>query len=208
MKDEFVVRVVDDDKDALEAVCFMIACEGFDVRTYSSAMDFLHDDMPSMPGCVILDVRMPDMSGLELFEELRKRRYEQPVIFLSGHGDIEMAVEALHEGASDFLVKPVNGDKLISAIKKVHASIADERMGLRDEKSLKLKWDGLTEREKEIARYVAEGWMNKTIACEFGISVRTVEVHRARALQKIGLHDSAQIKRFLEIVEQDKFNQY
>lgn len=205
MKEGFVVRVIDDDKDALDAVGFMIACEGFEVKTYSSAMDFLHDDMPSMPGCVILDVRMPDMSGLELFEELRRRKYEQPVIFLSGHGDIEMAVEALHEGASDFLVKPVNGDKLISAIKRVQESIADDRMGLKDEKSLKQKWDALTEREKEITKYVAKGWMNKTMACEFGISVRTVEVHRARALQKIGLHDSAQIKRFLEIVEQDKF---
>lgn len=193
----FLVRVVDDDPSTLEGLGFMLRCEGYEVKTYSSAAEFLRDDMPTVPGCVILDVRMPDMTGLELFAELRRRQYGQPVLFLTGHGDIEMAVQALHDGAADFLVKPVDGSKLTEAVAKALEAKRRVEMGLPDLTAMLDRWGKLTTREKEIVLCVGRGWMNKTIACEYDISIRTVEAHRASALRKLGLTMPAQIAELI-----------
>lgn len=187
----FLVRVVDDDPSTLEGLGFMLRCEGYEVKTYSSASDFLRDDMPTVPGCVILDVRMP------LFAELRRRQYGQPVLFLTGHGDIEMAVQALHDGAADFLVKPVDGSKLTEAVAKALEAKRRVEMGLPDLTEMLDRWSKLTTREKEIVLCVGRGWMNKTIACEYDISIRTVEAHRASALRKLGLTTPAQIAELI-----------
>lgn len=195
--EKFLIRIVDDDASILEGLSFMLRCEGYDVRTYTDAVTFLHEDMPSLPGCLILDVRMPNMTGLELFAELRRRHYAQPVLFLSGHGDIEMAVQALHDGAADFLVKPVDGAKLVEAVAKAFEVSQCRASGLEDLSLLCRRWETLTKREKEIIRCVGRGWMNKTIACEYDISIRTVEAHRAKALHKLGLQTRTQVELFL-----------
>lgn len=188
-----LIRIIDDDPSALESVSFMLACEGYELRTYACARDFLADDMPTRPGCVILDVRMPEMSGLELFAELRRRGSRNPVVFLTGHGDIEMAVQAMRDGAANFLVKPVDGTKLVQAVGAALAGARIHSLGLDDVDELKSRWAELTDREKEVIRAVAAGHMNKTIAAELDISVRTVEAHRASAIRKIGLSSPAQL---------------
>ena len=188
-----LIRVVDDDPSALDGIRFMLLCEGYDITTYPSARSFLTDDMPSRPGCIILDVRMPEMSGLELFAELRRRGNRNPVLFLTGHGDIEMAVQAMQDGAADFLVKPIDGTKLVQAVSKALTKFRARSLGVSDPAAMRAKWATLTEREKEVMRAVAKGWMNKTIAADLDISIRTVEAHRAAAIRKIGLSSPAQL---------------
>ena len=192
-----LVRIVDDDPDQLASLEIMLSAEGWDVACYERASDFFAEDTPSRPGCLILDVRMPDMTGLELFAELRRRQYGQPVLFLTGHGDIEMAVQALHDGAADFLVKPVDGSKLTEAVAKALEAKRRVEMGLPDLTEMLDRWSKLTTREKEIVLCVGRGWMNKTIACEYDISIRTVEAHRASALRKLGLTTPAQIAELI-----------
>lgn len=200
---EPLIRIVDDDEHALDGLRFMLRCEGHDVKTYASAMAFLRDDMPSRTGCLILDVRMPEMSGIELFHELLRRRYRQPIIFLTGHGDIEMAVEAMRQGAADFLVKPVDAEKLVESVNRALMNRANDEEGLTDIELLRDRWETLTGREQEVLRCVARGWMNKTIAANLDISIRTVEAHRAKALHKIGLQTPAQITALLTTLRSD-----
>ena len=197
-KDEApLIRIVDDDGDLRDALLYMLSQEGWEAVAFPDAESFLRSAAPSAPGVLILDVRMPDMTGLELFAELRRRQYPQPVLFLTGHGDIEMAVEALHAGAADFLVKPVDGSKLTEAVAKALEAKRRVEMGLPDLTAMLDRWGKLTTREKEIVLCVGRGWMNKTIACEYDISIRTVEAHRASALRKLGLTTPAQIAELI-----------
>ena len=190
MREEAAIRVVDDEASVRHSWEFILESAGWTVRSYASAEAFLKLDDPHIPGCVVLDVQMPGMSGIELMRELASRSNRLPVIFATAHGDIDMAVQALKDGASDFLPKPVKADRLIAAIEK--AVKAED--GIAAARTL---WDTLTPREKEVAKGVAAGDLNKQVADRLGITEKTVQAHRSSLLRKLGLRGSAELASFL-----------
>ena len=180
-----LVRIVDDDSDLRAAIRFLLESEGWEVADYYSAADFLLNDDPKIPGCLILDVRMPEMTGVELQSELKQHVREIPIVFLSAHGDIEMAVKTLHEGAVDFLTKPVQEDKLVPVISRAVKLDLIKRGLSFDHEKTKERFRELTEREKQIVLLLTKGLLNREVGERLGISTRTVEVHRARAFKTV-----------------------
>lgn len=196
-----LVRIVDDDSDLRAAIRFLLESEGWEVADYYSAADFLLNDDPKIPGCLILDVRMPEMTGVELQSELKQHVREIPIVFLSAHGDIEMAVKTLHEGAVDFLTKPVQEDKLVPVISRVVKLDLIKRGLSFDHEKTKERFRELTEREKQIVLLLTKGLLNREVGERLGISTRTVEVHRARAFKKLELHTISELIQFVHAAE-------
>lgn len=194
---EVLIRIVDDDESLRHALRFMLETEGWRVADYGLAMDFLRADALSVPGCVLLDVRMPGLTGIEAQSLMNDRGMTLPIIFLTGHGDVDMAVMALHEGAVDFIQKPVDNERLLAVI----ASSAYESMvssgGLPDRDTVQKRLESLTNRERDIAELVAQGLTNRLIAERLSIAVRTVEVHRASMLRKLGVKTSDEVAEML-----------
>ena len=188
-----LVRIVDDDPDQLASLELMLSAEGWDVACYERASDFFAEDTPSRPGCLILDVRMPEISGLEMQEELNRREYPLPILFLTGHGDVDMAVHTLKKGAKDFLLKPVDAPRLLTSVATIVQEDCDQRAMPLDSAAWKRKFRELTEREQEIVRYVASGLLNRQIAERLGISERTVHAHRLSAYRKLNVHNVADL---------------
>jgi two-component system response regulator DctR len=195
-----VVYLLDDEAPVLDALGFMLSSRGLDVRPHASGPELLAtvDATPRpLTGVFLLDIRMEPMSGLRVHEELMARRLRNPVLFLSGHGDIPMAVEALKRGAFDFLEKPYSDNALADRVEQALAVDAamhqlDTRQGERQ-----ARLDSLTEREREVMQRVAAGKLNKVIADELHVSVRTVEVHRARVYAKLGVRSAAEVATLL-----------
>ncbi len=196
-----LVRIVDDDSDLRAAIRFLLESEGWEVADYYSAADFLLNDDPKIPGCLILDVRMPEMTGVELQSELKQHVREIPIVFLSAHGDIEMAVKTLHEGAVDFLTKPVQEDKLVPVISRAVKLDLIKRGLSFDHDKTKERFRELTEREKQIVLLLTKGLLNREVGERLGISTRTVEVHRARAFKKLELHTISELIQFVHAAE-------
>lgn len=188
-----LVRIVDDDSDLRAAIRFLLESEGGEVADYYSAADFLLNDDPEIPGCLILDVRMPEMTGIELQGELKQHLRQIPIVFLSAHGDIEMAVKTLHEGAVDFLTKPVQEDKLVPVISRAVKLDLIKRGLSFDHEEIKERYKELTERETQIVSLLIKGLLNREIGERLGISTRTVEVHRARAFKKLQVHTISEL---------------
>ena len=188
-----LVRIVDDDPDQLASLEIMLSAEGWDVACYERASDFFAEDTPSRPGCLILDVRMPEISGLEMQEELNRREYPLPILFLTGHGDVDMAVHTLKKGAKDFLLKPVDAPRLLTSVATIVQEDCDQRAMPLDSAAWKRKFRELTEREQEIVRYVASGLLNRQIAERLSISERTVHAHRLSAYRKLNVHNVADL---------------
>jgi len=179
------VFVVDDDASVRESLALLMRSIDLDVETFASAPDFLDGYDASRLGCLILDVRMPGMSGLELQEVLEARRLTLPIIFLTAHGDVPMAVKAVKAGAVDFLQKPFRDQDLIDKVQHAlarHATTMEKRAG-REEVTARIA--SLTRREHEVMDMVVEGKANKVIAIDLGLSQRTVEIHRARVMKKM-----------------------
>ena len=149
------------------------------------------------PDCLLLDVRMPHMSGLELQLKLREAGCDLPIIFISGHGDIDMAVNTLKAGAIDFLQKPVDDQRLLKTIENAVSHNLAQRRGKREVTDFRNRLESLTQREREVIRMVAQGYSNKEVAREYGISEKTVQVHRGSAYRKLDLHNAAEIARLL-----------
>lgn len=192
------VHLVDDEASVRDALSFLLQSHGLPVHAYASGPEFLAElDANGLRGCIVLDVRMEPMSGLQVFDELLERHTLLPVLFLSGHGDIPMAVDALQKGAFDFLEKPFNGDALVSRVQRalaqeaVHHSQHAEHLHEAD------RLASLSERERAVMHLVAAGKLNKVIADELCVSVRTVEVHRARVFAKLGVRSSAELATLL-----------
>lgn len=196
-----LVRIVDDDSNLRAAIRFLLESEGWEVADYYSAADFLLNDDPKIPGCLILDVRMPEMTGVELQSELKQHVREIPIVFLSAHGDIEMAVKTLHEGAVDFLTKPVQEDKLVPVISRAVKLDLIKRGLSFDHEKTKERFRELTEREKQIVLLLTKGLLNREVGERLGISTRTVEVHRARAFKKLELHTISELIQFVHAAE-------
>ena len=185
-----VVRIVDDDVGVRESYKFLIESDGWLVKTYCSAEDFLEHDNPTVPGCVVLDVRMPGLTGLELQNRLNSFVYKIPVIFISAHADIEMVVKAMQNGALDFLPKPIKDESLLVAIEKAVRLDHTRREKTKEKSEVNQNWSSLSPREQETARLIAEGLLNKQIADRLGITERTVQVHRANVFSKEALQNT------------------
>jgi two-component system, LuxR family, response regulator FixJ len=191
------VFIVDDEEAICDSIAMLLRSVGLATRAFPDANTFLEAYRPEMPGCLILDVRMPRMSGLELQHELNRRRYTLPVIFITGHGDVPMAVEAMRHGAMDFLQKPFNDDKLIRRVQRALEQDARERDLLQRREEIQRRLASLTPRELDIAERVVRGDANKAVAIDLGISARTVELHRARIMQKMGARSLAQLVQMM-----------
>ncbi|MDO5531226.1 response regulator transcription factor [Sutterella sp.] len=195
-----VVRIVDDNPAFRESEAFMLRMMGYNVAEYASALEFLENDDPSVEGCVILDVKMPEMDGLQLQEVMTEQSIGLPIIFLTGHGNVEMAVNALHRGASDFLQKPVEGEKLRASVERALAENASRREHDREIDDARARFDRLTPREQDVSRLVARGLLNKQIAAELGVTEHTVKVHRAAARFKLNARTTADFADMLRLI--------
>jgi FixJ family two-component response regulator len=180
-----VVFVVDDDDAVRDSLALLMKSVGLAVETYPSARDFLDHFDPERIGCLVLDVRMPGMSGIELQERLAKRNATLPIIFVTGHGDVPMAVHALRAGAVDFIQKPFSDQALLDRIQQSLEEHARRRGEDVKKAAIRERIAGLTPREREVMSMVIEGKANKVIAIDLGVSERTVEIHRARVMEKM-----------------------
>lgn len=189
------VFVVDDDDAVRNSLRLLLKSVGLPTVAFASAREYLDSWHPAQPGCLVLDVRMPGMSGLELQEELNRRGAIIPVIFISGHGDIPMAVEAIQHGAFDFLQKPFRDQDLIDRVQRALAADHANRQSLAQRDVLRQRYGSLTPREQEVLVLVTKGKANKVMAGDLDISQRTVEIHRARVMEKMGAQSLAQLVR-------------
>lgn len=218
-----IIRIVDDDPNIHDALAYVLENEGFIVRHYESAESFLINDRPEDPGCAILDVRMGEMSGIVLHDRMKKRGSKLPCIFLSAHGDVDMAVDAIEAGAVTFLSKPVRTEKLLAAIERAltiaqsltsgeteqtpdgtpasEDSSADEaaRQAALIEEA-RTAFLSLSDRQRQAALLAVSGLTNRQIAERLEIAVRTVEFHRAGSMRKLGCHCAAELKAKLALV--------
>jgi FixJ family two-component response regulator len=193
-----IVFIIDDDASVRKSLSRLLRSAGFEVETFATAEQFLEREHYDGIGCLVLDVRMPGISGIDLQGELSKADYSMPIIFITGHGNIPMGVQAMKKGAVDFLAKPFDDEELLQAVREAvdkdtqgradHAEVLDIR------ERLKL----LTPREYEILRYVITGMLNKQIAYALGISEKTVKVHRGRIMEKLGVDSVADLVRLAE----------
>ena len=195
-----LARVIDDEETVRNSIVFNLRMAGIEAVAYESALDYLENDDNRHAGCVILDVRMPDMSGLELQNEMLRRGIDLPIIFLTGHGDVSMAVTALQKGAADFCEKPVEPERLRKNVRRFF----ELNMRVRREKfridMMRKNFDTLTQREKEIIRLVANDQLNKVIAINLGIQEHTVKIHRANACRKLGVRSALEAHKYLSAI--------
>jgi FixJ family two-component response regulator len=190
---EPVVFVVDDDSAVRDSLALLLRSVGLKGEAYSSAAEFLEAYDANRPGCLVLDVRMPGMSGLELQEKLEELHSTLPIIFLTAHGDVPMAVKAVKAGAVDFIQKPFRDQDLIDKIQHAIEEDARIRTKLADRQEILSRIESLTPREHEVMDMVVAGNANKVIAIDLGLSQRTVEIHRARVMRKMGADSVSQL---------------
>ena len=189
------VFLVDDDEAVRDSLSLLMKSVGLSSQAYASADDFLADYDPDAPGCLVLDIRMPGMSGMELQQTLIDKRAMLPIIFITGHGDIPMAVEAMQRGAVDFIPKPFRDHELLDRVKKALEEDRTNREALVAREEIEERIASLTPREKEVMDLVIQGKANKVVAGDLGVSQRTVEIHRARVMEKMQVRSLAQLVR-------------
>ena len=189
-----LIRIVDDDSDVLKAMRKVLELEDYQVATYASGEDFLTEDSYSLPGCVILDLKMPGLNGLEVQHHLKVRGFNHPVIFLTAHGEVESAVFAMKEGAADFLQKPADPLRLLEVVAlNIEKDLKGLTLGFEERKQ---KVALLTPREAQVIKKVLMGLSNKEIGESLGLSERTVENHRAAAYKKLAVSSADELKDF------------
>lgn len=193
IRNNALIRIVDDDADIRESLGLMLESEGWQSIAFDSAEDFLTGDMPSMPGAVLLDIQMERMNGLDLQEEMNNRGYSLPIIFITGHGNIPIAVEAMRNGAFDFLEKPVNPENLLRSLEAATALSFSQSCGVISEDALEQVLHKLTERQLEVLKHLLNGEGVRLIAKKLGISLRTVQGHRVQIYKAFGIHRFEQL---------------
>lgn len=191
------VYIVDDDNGVRSSIRVLMKSVNLPAAAFASAQEFLSAYNPTQAGCVILDIRMPGMSGLELQEALNESGAVIPVIFITGHGDVPMAVEAMRHGAFDFLQKPFRDQDLIDRVQQALARDRETREGLREHGKIRARIASLTPRELEVLDLLTIGKANKMMARDLGLSQRTVEIHRAHVMEKMGAKSVAQLVRMV-----------
>jgi FixJ family two-component response regulator len=184
-QDRAAVFVVDDDASMRRSLESLLRSVGLDVHLFASAQEFMQATRPDVPGCLVLDVRLPGMSGLSFQQELARSSIALPVIFITGHGDVAMTVRAMKAGAADFLTKPFEEQALLDAIDAAVERDRARRGAATRLAALELLYRALTEREREVMKFVVAGWANKQIAAEMGLSLVTVKVHRGQVMRKM-----------------------
>ena len=197
--------VVDDDADIRDSMKLLLEVAGFRVRSFTSARHFLADREPKL-GCLIADVRMPDMSGLELQVEVSRRHIGLPVIIITGHGDVPLAVQAMKAGAIDFLEKPFDDDLMLASVKRAMEIGSQARSRSADAKLAKDLLSALTPRERSVLDRLVQGRPNKIVAHELGISPRTVEIHRAHIMTKMEASSLSDLVRLVLAAEPDSID--
>ena len=195
------VFLIDDDEAVRDAMGMLLESSGISYSSFDSASDFLDNYNDDLRGCLVLDIRMPGINGLELQSILNNRNSTLPIIFITGHGDVPMAVEAMRLGALDFMRKPINELNLLERIDQALSHEIDIRKQSFNVQQSKLKFDSLTQREMQVFDRVAEGQANKAIAFDLDISERTVEVHRAQVMKKLDVATLAQLVRIKILLE-------
>jgi FixJ family two-component response regulator len=193
-----IVFVIDDDRMIRDGLHSLIRSVGLRVETFASAKDFLAAKRPDTPACLVLDVRMPGLSGLDLQLKLRDDGIPIPIIFITGHGDIPMSVRAMKEGAAEFLTKPVRGQDLLDAVQKALANDRALRQERRKANEIRVRFESLTPREKEVLELVVAGLLNKQIADQLRMSELTVKTHRAHVMEKTQAESLAHLVRMSE----------
>jgi len=190
-----IVFLVDDDEAVRDSLGLLMKSVALTSRSYASANEFLAEYDPDCPGCLILDIRMPGMSGMELQQKLIEMRAILPIIFITGHGDIPMAVEAMQRGAVDFIPKPFRDNELLDRINKALEDDRENRESLVERDEVEKRIQRLTPRETQVLELVVQGKANKVIAGDLGVSQRTVEIHRARVMEKMEAKSLADLVR-------------
>ena len=191
------VYVVEDDEAVRDSLELLLKSDGKPVKTYESATAFLKDYSDKMAGCIVLDIRMPGMDGMELQKKLNEKHSILPIIFVTGHGDVPMAVDAMKEGAVDFIQKPYREEALLEKIEAALKQDLEQRKSLDEKQEIIRRVKSLTPREHEIMDRMIAGQANKVIAIELEISQRTVEIHRSRVMHKMGTHSLAHLVRMV-----------
>ena len=196
-----LIRIVDDEDDVREALAMMLRIEGWDAKTYPSARAFLVEDDPSRPGCLVLDVRMPAMTGLELQREMAERGIALPIIFLTGYADIDVAVSSLKEGAVDFLIKPVDDEKLLESIASAVHRDRQRRVGIEGGARVREALRSLSARERDILEMFMAGATDAQVAARLALSERTVQGHRAKIYRKFSIHTAKELQALMPDIE-------
>ena len=192
-----MVYVVDDDEAVRDSLKLLLESVDLPCQTFASASDFLEKHDPDQHGCLVADIRMPGMSGLDLQEELNHRSSTIPILFITGHGDVPMAVDAMKSGALDFIQKPFRDQELLDRIHQALENDEERREDNRELSETRNRIGRLTARETEVMHRVVQGQANKVIALDLGVSQRTVEIHRARVMQKMGARSLAELVRMV-----------
>jgi len=195
------VYVVEDDDAVRDSLQLVLESVGHSVATYANANAFLDAYDADMAGCLVLDIRMPGMNGMELQRKLNERNSILPIIFVTGHGDVPMAVEAMQQGAVDFVQKPYREQELLEKIARAFALDKENRESLSQRQAIASRLQSLTPRELDVLRLMVEGKANKVIAIDLDISQRTVEIHRARVMEKLEAHSLAHLVRMVMAVD-------
>jgi two-component system, LuxR family, response regulator FixJ len=201
MPGSHLVHVVDDDVDVRKSLGFLLATADFAVRLYESATAFLATATSNLDGCIVTDVRMPGIDGIEFLRQLRSRGHSVPVIVMTGHADVALAVQAMKEGASDFIEKPFDDEVLIEAIRSALGSRNQADAAHPQSSEIRGRLSALSERERQVLDGLVSGLPNKTIAYDLGISPRTVEIHRANVMSKMAASSLSHLVRMALIVE-------
>lgn len=192
-----IVHIIDDDDAVRDSLALLMNSVGIDAQQYASGTEFLEASPPDSPGCVILDVRMPGLSGLQLFKKMNQRRMSWPVLFITGHGDVPMAVEAMRDGAFDFIQKPFRENELLERVQQAIAQDRSDRVQESELAGINDRLESLTAREKDVLQRIVDGCANKVIAIDLDISQRTVEQHRARVMEKMQARSLAHLIRMV-----------
>jgi len=198
LPEQSVIHVVDDDPALRRSLRFLLESVGWKVRLFASAEDFLAvAAVPAQPCCLLLDIRMPAMSGLELQQVLRERGIEMPIVFMTGHADVSMAVQAMKSGAADFIEKPFKDQAMLDVVAAAVRRSAQTLQEVQKRDGASAALAGLSPREQEVARLVAQGQPNKLIAAALGISEKTVHIHRQHVMEKAGVSSAAELARLM-----------
>jgi len=197
-----MVSVVDDDDNVRESLAALLGSLQLDVECFACPREFLSTYSPERPGCIVLDLRMPQLTGLEVIQELSRRRYHAPVIMISGHGDIPAAVSAMKAGAVDFLEKPYRGTALLEAVRRALEIDANNRKSHANRDTLMARFRALSEEERSVLALTADGKPDKAIAMKLDLSLRTIQMRRASVMQKMEAGSRAELIRLAHLIDQ------